>query len=48
LGREKAEAEIQQRLPREDAARTFDTLVNWARFGGVLAYREDSRALTLE
>src|SRR5262249_20268628 len=25
--------EIQERLPREDAGRQFDTLVGWARFG---------------
>jgi hypothetical protein len=45
LSREQAVAEIQQRLPREDASRTFDTLVNWARFGGLFTYREDTRAL---
>jgi hypothetical protein len=37
--------ERQRRLPREDASRTFDTLVNWARFGGLFTYREDTRAL---
>ena len=46
LSREHAIAEIQQRLPREDAARTFDTLVAWARVGGLFAYREDAHALS--
>ena len=48
VNREQAVREIQQRLPREDANRTFDTLVNWARFGGALTYREDARALRAE
>jgi NitT/TauT family transport system ATP-binding protein len=48
LSREQAEAEIQQRLPREDASRTFDTLVNWARFGGLFTYRESAQALSAE
>ena len=48
LSREQAIAEIQQRLPREDAARIFDTLVGWARFGGLFAYREDAQALSAE
>jgi NitT/TauT family transport system ATP-binding protein len=45
LSREQAVAEIQQRLPREDASRTFDTLVNWARFGGLFTYSEEALAL---
>jgi hypothetical protein len=48
LSREQAIDEIRQRLPREDAARTFDTMVGWARFGGLFAYREDSQALSTE
>jgi hypothetical protein len=48
LSREHAVAEIQQRLPHEDASRTFDTLVAWARFGGLFTYREDAHALTAE
>jgi NitT/TauT family transport system ATP-binding protein len=48
LSREQAVAEIQQRLPREDASRTFDTLVTWARLGGLFAYREDAQALSRE
>jgi NitT/TauT family transport system ATP-binding protein len=48
VSREDAIAEIQQRLPREDAARTFDTLVAWARFGGLFTYREDAHALSAE
>jgi NitT/TauT family transport system ATP-binding protein len=48
LGREHAIEEIRQRLPREDAERTFDTMVGWARFGGLFAYREDSQALSAE
>jgi NitT/TauT family transport system ATP-binding protein len=45
VSRENALAEIQQRLPREDPARTFDILVGWARFGGLFTYREDTDAL---
>jgi NitT/TauT family transport system ATP-binding protein len=48
LSREHAIAEIQQRLPREDASRMFDTLVAWARFGGLFTYREDAHALSAE
>jgi NitT/TauT family transport system ATP-binding protein len=48
VSREQAVLEIQQRLPREDAHRTFDTLVSWARFGGLFSYREDARALSAE
>lgn len=48
LSRERAIAEIQQRLPREDAARIFDTLVSWARFGGLFVYREDAHALSAD
>lgn len=48
LSRDQAIAEIQQRLPREDAERTFDTLVAWARFGGLFAYQEDAQALSTE
>src|SRR5437867_681421 len=48
LSRERAIAEIQQRLPREDAARTFDTLIGWARFGGLFGYHEDAQALSAE
>jgi NitT/TauT family transport system ATP-binding protein len=48
LSREHTVAEIQQRLPREDGARIFDTLVGWARFGGLFAYREDSQSLSAE
>ncbi len=40
--------EIQQRLPREDAARIFETLVGWARFGNLFTYREASQSLSLE
>jgi NitT/TauT family transport system ATP-binding protein len=48
IGREQAVAEIQQRLPREDAARIFDTMVGWARFGGLFTYREDTETLGTE
>ena len=48
VSREQAITEIQQRLPREDAHRTFDTVVSWARFGGLFGYREDARALSAE
>jgi hypothetical protein len=48
LSRDQVIAEIRQRLPREDAAHTFDTLVAWGRSGGLFAYREESRTLNLE
>ena len=40
--------EIQRRLPREDAARTFETLVGWARFGELFVYRGESDSLSRE
>jgi NitT/TauT family transport system ATP-binding protein len=48
LSRDHVLAEIQQRLPREDAERTFDILVAWGRFGGLFTYREDAYALSAE
>jgi NitT/TauT family transport system ATP-binding protein len=48
VSRDETIAEIQQRLPREDASRMFDTLVGWARFGGLFTYREETQALTAE
>jgi NitT/TauT family transport system ATP-binding protein len=45
LDREAVLAEIRQRLPREDPARTFETLVQWGRFGELLAYSEEGRVL---
>jgi NitT/TauT family transport system ATP-binding protein len=48
ISRDHAIDEIQQRLPREDAARMFDTLVGWARVGGLFTYREDSQSLSAE
>jgi NitT/TauT family transport system ATP-binding protein len=47
LSRDDTIAEVQQRLPREDPARTFETLVAWGRFGELFAYGEDARTLTL-
>jgi len=46
LSRERAIAEIQQRLPREDATRMFHTLVGWGRFGGLFTYEEEAQALS--
>ena len=48
LSREQAIEEIRQRLPREDAERIFDTMVGWARFGGLFVYRDESQALSAE
>ncbi len=48
LGREDALAEIRQRLPREDGVRIFETVVGWGRFGGLLAYHEESGTLSRE
>ncbi len=38
--------EIANRLPTEDPESTFDTLVSWARFGGVFNYSEELARLT--
>lgn len=46
LKREEAIHEIAARLPMEDAELTFQTLVAWGRFGGLLAYSEDAGLLT--
>jgi NitT/TauT family transport system ATP-binding protein len=32
--------EIQQRFPREDPARVFETLINWGRFGELFTYSD--------
>jgi len=46
LDREQVVALIRQRVPREDPARTFETMVNWGRFGGLLGYDEEARVVT--
>ena len=46
VGRDVVLAEVRQRLPREDPERIFDTLVQWGRFGEVLAYREEDRVVS--
>ena len=38
--------EISNRLPTEDPEATFDTLVAWARRGGLFAYSEETERLT--
>jgi NitT/TauT family transport system ATP-binding protein len=38
--------ELSNRLPTEDPETTFDTLVAWARFGGLFNYSEDLGRLT--
>jgi NitT/TauT family transport system ATP-binding protein len=38
--------EIAARLPREDPEATFETLVAWARFGGLFVYREEDATLS--
>jgi NitT/TauT family transport system ATP-binding protein len=38
--------EISNRLPTEDPETTFDTLVAWARFGGLFNYSEEQGQLT--
>jgi NitT/TauT family transport system ATP-binding protein len=48
VGREEIVAEIQQRLPREDAGRTFDIVVGWGRFGGLFDYSEANETLSVE
>jgi NitT/TauT family transport system ATP-binding protein len=46
ISRERAVTEIQERLPREDAARMFNTLIGWGRFGGLFSYEEEAQALS--
>jgi len=41
LSRDEVLQEIANRLPTEDPETTFDTLVAWARFGGLFSYSED-------
>lgn len=48
LPKEDLMREIATRLPMENAEETFDTLVNWARFGEMLAYREEQETVTFE
>jgi NitT/TauT family transport system ATP-binding protein len=40
--------EIASRLPMEDAEATFETLVAWARYGELFAYREEEGVITPE
>jgi NitT/TauT family transport system ATP-binding protein len=46
LSREELLHEISARLPMENAEQTFQTLVAWARFGELFAYREDKEIIT--
>jgi NitT/TauT family transport system ATP-binding protein len=47
LSREELMREIGVRLPMEDPDLTFDTLVGWGRFGGLLTYDDDRNVLSL-
>ena len=38
--------ELSRRLPTEDPESTFETLVSWARYGGLFAYSEEAGRLT--
>ena len=40
VARDEVVREIQQRFPREDAARIFDVLVTWGRFGELFTYHD--------
>jgi NitT/TauT family transport system ATP-binding protein len=44
--------EVQERLaqllPNENPEFTFDTFINWARFGNLLAFDEDSDEVSLQ
>jgi hypothetical protein len=40
--------EIATRLPMENTEETFETLINWGRFGELLAYREEQELVTFE
>ena len=48
LSREELLHELSVRLPMENVDQTFETLVGWARFGELFAYREDRGVLTPE
>ena len=48
LAKEDLVHELVARLPKEDPEHTFETLVAWARFGELFAYREDQERLTFE
>ncbi|MBI4912432.1 MAG: nitrate/sulfonate/bicarbonate ABC transporter ATP-binding protein [Acidobacteria bacterium] len=48
LHKEELLHEIAHRLPTENAEQTFGTLVAWARFGELFAYREDEAVITPE
>ena len=48
LAKEAVMREIATRLPMENAEETFDTLINWGRFGELLAYREDQELVAFE
>jgi NitT/TauT family transport system ATP-binding protein len=47
LSRDELLQEIGARLPMEDPEATFDTLVVWGRFGGLLTYNDDGGALSI-
>jgi hypothetical protein len=36
------------RMPREDYEVVFNTLIRWARFGGLFRYDPESQRITLE
>jgi len=46
LSKDELLQEISNRLPTEDPEATFETLVAWARFGGLFLYSEDLGRLT--
>jgi NitT/TauT family transport system ATP-binding protein len=48
LSKEELFQEISGRLPMEDPALTFETIVAWGRFGELFAYREERGVLTFE
>ncbi len=48
LRKEELVHEIATRLPMEDAEATFETLVAWARYGELFAYREEEGVITPE
>jgi NitT/TauT family transport system ATP-binding protein len=48
LPKEAIMREITTRLPMENAEETVETLINWARFGELFAYREEQETVTYE
>jgi hypothetical protein len=45
---DEAQDPLAQLLPNENSAFTFATFINWARFGNLLAFDDDSDEVSLQ